>query len=64
MIGLPLELRLCFEPCVQCAGQFIGLKFRFDDVIYILIWMECRNYSLLFICLSCSRVRILTCESG
>ena len=23
-IGLPLELRLCFEPCVQCAGQFIG----------------------------------------
>ena len=29
-IGLPLELRLCFEPCVQCAGQFIGRKTRFD----------------------------------
>ena len=29
-IGLPLELRLCFEPCVQCAGQFIGRKTRFN----------------------------------
>ena len=29
-IGLPLELRLCFEPCVQCAGQSIGRKTRFD----------------------------------
>ena len=29
--GLPLDLRLCFEPCVQCAGQFIGRKTRFDD---------------------------------
>ena len=32
-IGLPLELRLCFEPCVQCAGQFIGRKTRFELVV-------------------------------
>ena len=25
-----MELRLCFEPCVQCAGHFIGRKIRFD----------------------------------
>ena len=31
-IGLPPELRLCFEPCVQCAGQFIGRKTGFDSV--------------------------------
>ena len=32
---LPLELRLCFEPCVQCAGQFLGLKTRFYIMVQI-----------------------------
>ena len=30
-IGLPLELRLCFGPCVQFAGQFLGCKIRLEE---------------------------------
>ena len=29
-MGRPLELRLCFEPCVPCAGLFIGRKIRLE----------------------------------